>query len=344
MWAAGCGATESPSVGLPSVDTGMDGSFVLPPDDGGAALEDTSVDGGIPWTDVSEGGTHGHGPPYPIVLVHGFAGFQQIGPLAYFFRVADDLRARGETVVTCEVSPFLPPVQRGPMVASAIDQVLRDTGAARVNIIAHSQGGLDARYVISTMHYGDRIASLVTIATPHRGTRVADAFLGLVPGNSALLNATAALLGLAYNSASDRADIHATLAAMSETASPAFNTANPDDPRVTYWSWAGRSNGRDGADACTGSEVPNEYARRDITNLLLQPTVNYLEQGDPVHHVNDGMVEVASARWGVFMGCVPADHFDEVGQIAHLIPDPLSGFDHIGFYRDIVGRLHRAGM
>jgi hypothetical protein len=28
-------------------------------------------------------------------------------------------------------------------------------------------------------------------------------------------------------------------------------------------------------------------------------------------------VTVQSARWGTFIGCVPADHFDEVGQIAH---------------------------
>src|SRR5581483_5212037 len=123
-----------------------------------------------------------------------------------------------------------------------------------------SQGGLDARYVVSSMHYGDRVAALVTIATPHRGTRVADLFLGLVPGNGALLDATPAVMGFAYNQASTRADLHATLAAMTTGNSDAFNHAKPDDPRVLYWSWAGRSNQRDGADACAGSEIPNEYA------------------------------------------------------------------------------------
>ena len=59
---------------------------------------------------------------------------------------------------------------------------------------------------------------------------------------------------------------------------------------------------------------------------------------------NDGLVTVQSARWGTFLGCVPADHLDEVGQIAHLLPDLISGFDHKQLYRRIVDTLHRDGL
>ncbi len=337
----GCGTTDSASVGRPPEDpVGIDAGFYLPPDDG--AVVGTPTDA----TDDSLGDTtDGYSAgALPIVLVHGFAGFSQIGPVDYFFQVAEDLRSHGETVFTCEVSPFLPPERRAPMLGAYIDGVLGETHAPRVDIIAHSQGGMDARYLISTLHYGDRVAALVTVATPHRGTRVADLFLGYVQGDPSVVNALATVLGLTYNQAGSEADVHATLAGLSERAAPVFNAANPDDPRVLYWSYAGRSNGRNGALECMNAVLPNAVGQRDIPNLLLQPTVNYLEQGDPVHHVNDGMVEVQSARWGVFMGCEPADHFAEVGQILRFGPDPVSGFDHLTFYRDIVARLHRTGL
>ena len=46
--------------------------------------------------------------------------------------------------------------------------------ARKVNIIAHSMGGLDARYAIAKLGLADRVASLVTIGTPHLGTPLAN--------------------------------------------------------------------------------------------------------------------------------------------------------------------------
>jgi len=287
----------------------------------------------------------GRGPPYPVVLVHGFAGFRDIGPVGYYFRVAGDLRGRGEVVFESAVAPFDSPAARAAMLARYLEsEVLRRTGAARVILIAHSQGGLDARYLISSLGWGDRVAALVTVSTPHRGTRVADAIGGRVPGVSdGLLNAVATVFGFTYNEARSRADLRAALDGLGERNAVEFNRSNPDDPRVVYWSYAGRTNRRSGGEACSPAAIDNPRGV-DNTALALLPFAGFLEQGDPAAHVNDGMVEVQSARWGRFMGCVPADHFDEVGQIAHLLPDLLSGFDHLAFYRDIVRRLRAEGF
>lgn len=298
----------------------------------------------------TDGGTTGdapagRGPPYPVVLVHGFAGFRDIGPVNYYFRVADDLRARGEVVFESAVAPFASSAERAPMLARYLErEVLPRTGAARVVLIAHSQGGLDARYLVSTLGWGDRVAAVVTVSTPHLGTRVADAIAGNVPGLAdGFVNAVASVLGFSYNEARSRADLRAALDALSERNAEAFNRSNPNDPRVTYWSYAGRTNRRYGDEQCGGGVLPNPRAL-DNTTLALLPFATFLEQGNPSLHVNDGMVEVRSARWGRFMGCVPADHFDEVGQVAHLLPNPESGFDHRAFYRDIVRRLRAEGF
>ena len=53
-------------------------------------------------------------------------------------------------------------------------EALAQTGAPKVHIIAHSMGGLDARHMIVDLEMADRVASLTTIGTPHRGTVLAD--------------------------------------------------------------------------------------------------------------------------------------------------------------------------
>lgn len=352
-----CGSESAASLAVP------DGALEAPDASSGdvlfsldRGLEDVSLDdvgdGSVPNDSIVRDRTipppedAGRGAPYPIVLVHGFAGFRDIGPVGYYFRVADDLRSRGEVVFESVVAPFASSAERAPMLARYLDQeVFPRTGAAKVILIAHSQGGLDARYLISTLGYGNRVAALVTVATPHLGTRVADAIGGNVPGVAdGFLNAVASVLGFTYNEARARADLRAALDALSERNAEAFNRSNANDPRVTYWSYAGRTNRRAGREQCGDAVVANDPSALDNTTLALVPFAALLEQGDPALHVNDGMVEVRSARWGRFMGCVPADHFDEVGQIAHLVPNLESGFDHLAFYRGIVRRLRAEGF
>lgn len=284
------------------------------------------------------------GPPYPVILHHGFAGFQNIGPINYYFNVASDLRMRGERVYEAEVAPFNAPATRAGQLAAVVDRVLAETNSEKVLLIAHSQGGLDARYLISSLHYGDRVAALVTVSTPHRGTRVADAVLGFIPGATVpFINAIAMLFAWTYNDARTRNDLNQALVGLSEQEATSFNRVNVDDPRVTYWSWAGRSNLRTGELQCRDGRYPNETLRLDATTPVLAPFAAFLEDFNPLENVNDGLVTVRSAKWGQFQGCVQADHFDEIGQIAQAGPT-LAGFDHIAFYRRIVSDLRAAGM
>ena len=345
--AAGLGAcsTSTMSYNQP-VDTGREASQDAAVDTGNFEYdaEEPIADVRVAPADVQDVQPR-NGPPYPVILHHGFAGFRDFGGINYFYRVAADLRARGAVVYEAEVSPFNPPSIRAVELAAFVDQVLTETNAAKVVIIGHSQGGLDPRYMISTLHYGDRVALLATVATPHRGTYVADALIGNVPGvTDEFINAVATVFGFAYNDVRARADLRQAANSLTLSVARDFNLNNPDDPRVAYWSWTGRSNRRIGERQCSGARVANDPFHVDDANVALYAFSNFLEQGDPFEHVNDGLVEVASGKWGIWMGCIPADHFDEVGQIARTGPVPGSGFDHIEFYRDIVRRVREAGF
>ncbi len=287
------------------------------------------------------------GAPYPIVLAHGMAGFESIGPVNYFFNVAADLRSRGETVIEAHVPPFDSSADRALYLSGYVDSTLAETGACKVNIIAHSQGGIDSRYLISSMGYGDRIAALAMVSSPNLGSPVADVALGLVPGFSyEFINA---ILGALWSVTLPPGDpsLQASLVQLATgTMINVFNPANPDDARVKYYSAAGRSDIALGNDACAGGMWGNSSRIDTLQPLLaVAEPVFIATSPDPLSPlVNDGLVTVASARWGTFLGCEPADHLDEIGQLAELFPVPISGFNHLELYRNIVSQLHTDGF
>jgi triacylglycerol lipase len=65
-------------------------------------------------------------------------------------------------------------VDRSADLKAQVTDILKQTGAAKVHIIAHSMGGLDARAMITRLGMAERVASLTTIGTPHHGTSFAD--------------------------------------------------------------------------------------------------------------------------------------------------------------------------
>ena len=262
---------------------------------------------------VQPGATPGGLTRYPIVLIHGMAGFAQVGPVHYFNGVADRLRAAGCEVLVTQSSPVHTVAHRAGEVR---DQLLRafPDPAVKLNLIGHSQGGLDARYLVASLGLADRVASVTTIGTPHRGSVVADLALGLIPGQTqAAIDLFLNGLGMDWNQITDLSTLQARAV---------FNPSNPDDPRVWYQSWSGRAEPRG-----TGA-----FAR---LNPVFYPTFPLmLTEGE-----NDGIVSVQSSRWGEWRGAIPCDHAGEIGW-----PFGASGFDHLGFYEQLARDLARRGF
>lgn len=290
------------------------------------------------------------GAPYPIVLLHGMAGFGTLeaGPvsLTYFEGVVADLAKNGESVYVTLAPPYDTSDVRAPIIARQLDEILARTGKAKVNLVAHSQGGFDARILASPngLGYGDRIASVTTIATPHRGSRLADVAMGGVKYMPKVVvdQVTGALLGFLQKSAYEL-QTDARLRAQLETVTEryvreVFNPRYVDDPRVTYTSYAGRTNLRSGKGVCDDGAFPNAPNDVDFAQTPFNVLSVFLEEGRG--KVNDGLVTVESAKWGTFQQCVPADHLKEVG----MIGPAAKSFDHLAFFRDVVARIRAAGF
>ena len=196
-----------------------------------------------------------------------------------------------------------------------------ETGADRVNLVAHSMGGLDARYLIRELGMHAVVASLVTVSTPHHGSPLCDV---VHERPERLQAALGRLYELQGNTATEEitADVRAAVAELTPGyVCETFNTAVPDHPDVRYWSYAGR--------AGKGTDVPISPF------LIVQNRLIYRREG-----VNDGFVSVESARWGTFLGTVDADHVQEDGLRFSL----NTRFDSNTFYRSIAEMLAREGL
>ena len=110
---------------------------------------------------------------YPIILVHGVCGFDDIFGIDYWYGIEDKLRDEGaKHVRSANLSAMANNELRGEQLLAQIKNLLADTGASKVNIIAHSHGCTTSRYV--THVAPELVASFTSIAGPHKGSPVAE--------------------------------------------------------------------------------------------------------------------------------------------------------------------------
>jgi triacylglycerol lipase len=237
-----------------------------------------------------------------IVFVHGFLGFSEIPllwwPVRYFRHARACLAERGLTASF----PSLPPTGSIEVRAKALAAFLKTLSAPRVHLIAHSMGGLDSRYVAHALDPQQRIRTVISIGTPHRGTPLASWFFetgGFVPW-----------LGRTW--------LRKSLKDLTPEACEVFNQQVKDRADVHYVSFAG---------ARPAAEMP----------ALLRPWTRMLQHraGD-----NDGMVPIASTVWGEAGGTVRSDHLELVGwSLARRNARAQRPFDDRSLYRRILDEL-----
>ena len=117
---------------------------------------------------------------YPILMVHGVF-FRDFRYLNYWGRIAPELIRNGACVYFGNQQSAASVEECGRELAERIQQVCKETGCEKINIIAHSKGGLDSRSAITHFGAAPYVASLTTINTPHRGCLFADYLLSRIP-------------------------------------------------------------------------------------------------------------------------------------------------------------------
>lgn len=253
---------------------------------------------------------------YPIVLAHGMAGFDSLfGVVDYWYQIPASLTQDGAQVYVTHVSAFASTEARGEQLLRQVEQISAITGK-KVNLIGHSHGGLDVRYVAAVRP--SIVASVSTIGSPHKGADLAT-FLrsNVTPGGfsegvlSMFANSLGTLLGLLSGTTSPQNAV-AALNSLSAAGMAQFNSRYPQGvPTTSCGSGAATVNGIKYFSYSGTSVLTNVFDAVDYP-LSLSSLV-YSES-------NDGLVGRCSSHLGtVVKDNYRLNHLDEVNQLLGLV-------------------------
>lgn len=211
---------------------------------------------------------------YPVLLVHG-AGFRDYKRPLYWGRIPNMLQERGSTLFFGQQDSWASVEDNAEILLDRIQRIVRSSGCEKVNIIAHSKGGLEARMAASSLCGGDMIASITTISTPHYGSKTIDYLFRKIP--KPLFHIAAfAVNGWSRIAGDKQADFLKACEEFSTEKMAAFNEQNPDVPGVFYQSYAGVM------------QSPFSDINLAVANFIIKH----------IEGANDGLVSVSSASWG----------------------------------------------
>ena len=115
---------------------------------------------------------------YPIILVHGIV-IKDFLFIKAFGKIENKLRKEGYLVFTSKTDGFGTIEDNASILKEQIEKILDKYQVDKINIIAHSKGGLDSKYMIKHLNMENKVASLTTLCTPHKGSKIADNILKL---------------------------------------------------------------------------------------------------------------------------------------------------------------------
>ena len=260
---------------------------------------------------------------YPLVLVHGVF-FRDSKLFNYWGRIPKELETNGAKIFYGNHSSAASIADSAAELKERITEILAETGAKKVNIIAHSKGGLDCRYAIAKLDIGDCVASLTTINTPHKGCLFADCLLTKIPADIKDKVANT------YNStlkklSEENPDFLAAVGDLTDEHCNALDAEMPT-PKGVYCQSVG---------SVLTKAVNGKFPLNFSYHL-----VKYFS-GD-----NDGLVDEKSFHWGENYTLLKpqAKRGISHGDIIDLNRENISDFDVREFYVNLVADLKNKGL
>ena len=260
---------------------------------------------------------------YPILMVHGVF-FRDFRYLNYWGRIPEALQKNGATVFYGNHQSAAAVEQSGREISERILQIVAETGCEKINIIAHSKGGLDCRSALTNPEIAKYVATLTTVNTPHRGCEFADYLLSKIPKTEQDMVAGA------YNAALKKLgdpdpDFMSAVTNLTASFCETFNERVTDAQGVYYQSFGSKLN------KASGGRFPLNFTYH-LANYFDGP--------------NDGLVCETSFAWGADykLLSVKGKRGISHGDMIDLNRENISEFDVREFYVQLVADLKKRGF
>lgn len=263
---------------------------------------------------------------YPLLMIHGM-GFRDRKHINYWGRIPRRLEQLGCRIFYGYQDSNAGVEDNAEIIARRIREIISETGAEKLNIIAHSKGGLEARYAISTLGCGEYVASLTTINTPHNGSKTVDLLMKLPKW---LMRAALKLAdGWFFLLGDKKPNTYAAVSAFTTEAAAEFNRNQKDAEDVYYRSYA----------------FTMKHPFGDIF-MWLSSAIVWAIEGQ-----NDGLLTPAAVKYGDFRGVFTGvtgrgiSHCDQVDmRRCRLTKKRDEGVsDIVEFYEALVQELSEMG-
>ena len=263
---------------------------------------------------------------YPVLLVHGVFFRDRKFP-NYWGRIPEELIRNGAEIYYGEHESAASVADAGRELAARIREIAVSTGCGKVNVIAHSKGGLDCRFAISQLSAAPYVASLTTINTPHHGCEFADYLLNRIPDK------VQKKIAHTYNTAMKKLGDQAPdfMAAVRDLTAERCRRLNAQ---------TAASEAEDGIVCLSvGSKLSHASGGRFPLNFTY-PLVKYFDGP------NDGLVSERSFHWGGEYRLLTAKGRRGIshGDVIDLNRENIPGFDVREFYVSLLSDLKKKGL
>jgi triacylglycerol lipase len=108
----------------------------------------------------------------PVLLVHGFT--RTSADFGTMIQALKDKSYPDDRIFTIDYNSYAPNAYTATLVKAKVDAIRAQTGADKVDIVAHSMGAYGSRYFIKNLGGADVVSDFVSIAGPNHGTVAAD--------------------------------------------------------------------------------------------------------------------------------------------------------------------------
>lgn len=230
---------------------------------------------------------------HPVLLCHGYGALAGLVKPSPLYDIALMMREHNVPAFAPNIVSYAKIETRAARWMRLIHKVKDMTGADKINIVAHSMGGLDMRYALSKLKAAPHVASLTTISTPHHGTSLAELALNTPDRIRDKIGDFLEWMGGQIGPSDDTDAIGAARQLTRFYITKDFNPDILDNPDIPYYSYSGAV----GKGTNQSIKVISRYQNNHI----------YEQEG-----LNDGMVSVESAKWGEHIKTFNLSHLEQM--------------------------------
>lgn len=255
---------------------------------------------------------------YPLLMVHGIF-WRDWQMFNYWGRITGELIRNGATIYYGNHHSAAPMEVGALELKNQILEIIAKENCEKVNIIAHSKGGLDARYAISCLGMDSYVGSLTAIGSPHRGCELIDLLFSKL--SAKMISSIARRYNAMYKKLGDeKPDFIGGVSDLTTEKCAEFNNIVQDKEGVLYQSATSKMNSFFSA----GFPLNAGYALFRLLKIE-----------------SDGFTSIDSSKWGDFLGCFETKRIRGVshGDTIDLMRENIHGFDVCEFYIKIVSDL-----